>query len=326
MKETPKMKLSVIVGVYNPPLEKFTQCLETIINQTYSNLEIILLDDGSSNGAEKMCDEYQKRDERIRVIHQENYGTHAKFHIGYTLATGDYITNADHDDYLELDCYERLMEIANEREVDVVDSGYYHHDWRTKKVSQKFVDAYFEIEGQKEIVISATNGKISTETWCKVFKKDLAKQDEQWILADPLTFIGAQTFVHIPYAGYHFVNVEGSISSGRLSSWHIEQLERQTKKESIAATLEVFPYLLDYMNSNRIAWLERCYYYLTRTTKPISEEEKIFIAQLEKHLEYKKEASEILPFGLKFRYFAVTHRLVYLPYKFVSWYRNRRKS
>ncbi|MCL1799556.1 MAG: glycosyltransferase family 2 protein [Eggerthellaceae bacterium] len=325
MREAKGMKLSVIVGVYNPPLEKFTRCLESIINQTYSNLEIILLDDGSSNGAERICDEYGKRDGRVRVLHQQNYGTHAKFHIGYTRATGDYITNADHDDYLELDCYERLMEIANDRKVDVVDSGYHHHDWRTKKVSQKFVDTYFEIEGQKEIVISTTNGKVSTETWCKIFKRSLAKQGEQWLLADPLTFIDAQTFIHIPYAGYHFVNTESSVSSNRLSSWHIEQLERQIKRESIAATLEVFPYLSDYLNNSRIAWLERCYYYSTRTTKPVSSEEEILIARLEKHLKYDKEASKSLPLGLRIRYFAVTHRLVFLPYKLVSWVRSRRK-
>lgn len=320
------LKLSVIVGVYNPPLDKFTKCLESILNQTYTNLEVILLDDGSSNGAEKMCDQYQQKDERIRVIHQQNYGTHAKYHIGYTLATGDYVTNADHDDFIELDCYERLMEIANEQRADVVDSGYYHHDWRTKKTTQKFIDTYFVIEGRDQIVSAAINGTISTETWCRVFKRELAKSGDQWLLFDPLTFIGAQTFVHIPYAGYHFVNVEGSTSSGRLSDWHLEQLEKFTRPECRTATLKVYPFLVDYMNNTWMAWLERSYYYLTRTTKPISEHEKALIEQLNKHLEYHSSAVKGLPLNLKLRYFAVTHRLVYLPYKMVSLLRSLRAS
>ena len=321
MKPAMEMKLSVIVGVYNPPLEKFATCIESIINQSYANLEIILLDDGSSNGAECACDRYLAQDKRIKVVHQKNYGTHAKFHIGYTLATGDYLTNVDHDDFLEPDLYERLMQEAHEHGADVVDSGYYHHDWRTKTTSQKFIDSYFKIEGQEQIVVASTKGTISTETWCRVFKRELAKSGDQWLLADPLTFIGAKTLIHIPYAGYHFVNVEGSSSSGRLSGYHVESLERFVNQQGVAATLKVYPFLKGYVQRSLIAWLERCYYYVTRTSKPLSDAEKALMERMDKHLQYKKEVSKGLPASLRLRYFAVTHRLVYIPYKLVTLFR-----
>lgn len=105
-------KISVIVPVYK--VEKYlARCVDSIINQTYKNLEIILVDDGSPDGCGAMCDEYAKRDERIKVIHKENSGQSAARNAGLDLATGDYIGFVDSDDRLAPGAYENLLKVLD---------------------------------------------------------------------------------------------------------------------------------------------------------------------------------------------------------------------
>ena len=93
--------LSVIIPVYK--VEKYLrQCVDSVINQTYKNLEIILVDDGSPDNCGKICDEYAQKDRRIKVIHQENQGVSAARNLGTKLAQGEYITYVDSDDWLDV--------------------------------------------------------------------------------------------------------------------------------------------------------------------------------------------------------------------------------
>ena len=111
--------ISIIIPVYNPG-EHLVKCLESIINQTYENLEIILVDDGSSDGSGELCDEYAKKDSRIICIHQENAGVSNARNKGLEIATGDYFHFPDSDDYLELDTYEYLLNLIDEHQCDAV--------------------------------------------------------------------------------------------------------------------------------------------------------------------------------------------------------------
>ena len=98
-------KITVIVPVYNT--KKFLKrCIMSIMNQSYSNLEIIIINDGSTDGSEKICNELEKADERIRVIHQKNNGIAATRNIGIENATGQYISFVDSDDYLAVVLFE----------------------------------------------------------------------------------------------------------------------------------------------------------------------------------------------------------------------------
>ena len=100
-------KISVIVPVYK--VEKYLQrCIESIINQTYKNLEIILIDDGSPDNCGIICDEYAKKDNRIKVIHKENGGLSDARNAGLDIATGEYIAFVDSDDYIALNMFETL--------------------------------------------------------------------------------------------------------------------------------------------------------------------------------------------------------------------------
>lgn len=111
--------ISVIVPVYNVK-KYFEKCMESIINQTYKELEIILVDDGSDDGSEKLCDEYASRDFRIHVIHQKNQGLSKARNVGLQAVTGDYITFVDSDDYIELDTYEKVAEAIKAYNPDLI--------------------------------------------------------------------------------------------------------------------------------------------------------------------------------------------------------------
>lgn len=100
--------LSIIIPIYN--VEKYLkQCIDSVRNQTYQNLEIILVDDGASDDSGAICDEYASTDRRIKVIHKINAGQAEARNTGLEVATGDYITFVDSDDWLDLNLYESIM-------------------------------------------------------------------------------------------------------------------------------------------------------------------------------------------------------------------------
>ncbi len=117
-------KISVIVPVYKvePYLRK---CLDSIVNQTYRNLEIILVDDGSPDNCGAICDEYAAKDERILVIHQANAGVSAARNAGLDVMTGEYINYVDSDDWLELDTFEYLIKLVEKYDADVTVCGFW---------------------------------------------------------------------------------------------------------------------------------------------------------------------------------------------------------
>jgi glycosyltransferase involved in cell wall biosynthesis len=116
------IKISVIIPVYN--VEKYIKkAIESVINQTYKNLEIILVDDGSTDNSGFICDEYANIDERITVIHKENGGIVSARKTGINLANGDYAVNLDPDDWIEATAYEQVVKIIEERHPDIIAYG-----------------------------------------------------------------------------------------------------------------------------------------------------------------------------------------------------------
>lgn len=115
--------ISVIVPVYN--VEKYIhRCVDSILAQTYTNLEIILVDDGSPDNCPAICDEYAKKDSRIKVIHKENSGLSSARNAGLDIATGDYIGFIDSDDYIASDMYKKLYKSIIENDSDMAICNY----------------------------------------------------------------------------------------------------------------------------------------------------------------------------------------------------------
>ena len=116
-------KLSVIVPVYNVE-EYIEKCIESIINQTYTNLEIILVNDGSTDESGNICDMYAKKDSRIKVFHKENGGTASAKNMALDNVTGDYITFVDSDDWIDIEMYKILIDLIKCNNVDMVCCNY----------------------------------------------------------------------------------------------------------------------------------------------------------------------------------------------------------
>lgn len=110
--------LSVIIPIYN--IEQYiSKCLDSVLSQTYTNLEIILVDDGSTDNSGKICDTYEKKDSRIKIIHQKNSGLSSARNKGIDISTGQYIGFVDGDDYIDKDMFEILLKTIIENNADI---------------------------------------------------------------------------------------------------------------------------------------------------------------------------------------------------------------
>ena len=95
------IKMSIIVAVYNTVPEFLEKCMQSLLNQTMKDIEILLIDDGSSSNCAKQCDLYAKSDNRVRVIHKKNEGVSVASNLGIQEAKGEFLTFVDHDDFIE---------------------------------------------------------------------------------------------------------------------------------------------------------------------------------------------------------------------------------
>ena len=157
-------KISVIVPVYN--VEKYLdKCVKSIINQTYKNLEIILVDDGSTDYSGKICDEVIKEDKRIKVIHKENGGVSVARNTGIDIATGDYISFVDSDDFVS-DAFSEICNEINNKHTEVIIVPLNKDKNRKNEDLISIKDAtYTQIIRNTEICISST--------WSKFFSREI---------------------------------------------------------------------------------------------------------------------------------------------------------
>ena len=162
--------ISVIVPVYN--VETYLpQCLESILDQDHKELEIILIDDGSTDASGKICDQYAARDSRIQVIHQKNGGAAAAKNAGLRAATGEYLAFADSDDYLEPGAYRYMLQTLKETGAQVGEFSF-------RYVSQNGGEDHViyperELVGMKEYLLRFTKGWHCALLWNKLYRRDL---------------------------------------------------------------------------------------------------------------------------------------------------------
>ena len=170
--------VSVIVPVYNA--EKYLRkCIDTICNQTYRDLEIILVDDGSTDGSLSICDELADKDKRIKVIHKPNGGSTSARNAGLAAATGEYIGFIDSDDWIEPEMYEVLWKncIENQADIAVVNKFINHEKSQYQDVLHVLPGIYEKNDGVvvKNIIYTEDYSErgISPNLWDKLFKREL---------------------------------------------------------------------------------------------------------------------------------------------------------
>lgn len=173
-------KITVIIPVYK--VEKYLRkCLDSVINQTYANLEIICVDDGSPDNSGAILDEYAQKDSRIIVIHQENAGVSAARNRGLDIATGEYIAFVDSDDWLEPQCYElAVAEFLKDSEIDLVSFGVNvineknasNHEYLTTCNWYNYPSSY-----KNKILFNDTiSSRITGVVWRILFKRIIIKE------------------------------------------------------------------------------------------------------------------------------------------------------
>lgn len=163
-------KLSVIVAVYNIAAY-LPQCVDSILSQDYENLEVILIDDGATDGSGAICDRYAAQDSRVRVIHQKNGGAAAAKNAGLRTATGEYLTFVDGDDYLEPKVYGYMMDVLLGSGADVAEFTF-RDVYRSHQEEQVFYSGRKVVKAQ-EYLTWYLNRWHCALLWNKVYKRSL---------------------------------------------------------------------------------------------------------------------------------------------------------
>ena len=167
--------VSIVIPVYN--VEKYIEkCLLSVINQTYKNLEIIIVNDGTKDNSLKICEKIKQMDERVKIINQKNGGLSCARNTGIDNANGEYICFVDSDDFLENDFVEVLLNFAKEKNVDICACDFWYIDENDKKwtLKEKNDKMYSNIEAIKDILLD--NQKTEVMTWNKIYKLDIFKK------------------------------------------------------------------------------------------------------------------------------------------------------
>lgn len=171
-----KPLVSVIVPVYNA-VQYLTQCLDSILGQTYKNLEIILVNDGSTDESGKVCDDYKKKDSRVVVIHQENRGVSSARNNGLKHMTGEWLCFVDADDVVQTNYIEYLYNLANTFNAEVSACGYTKINRNDiYKVITNNSNEYTFFSAAEAIEDMLYKKKISTYCCAKMFRKKAIKQ------------------------------------------------------------------------------------------------------------------------------------------------------
>ncbi len=223
---TERPLISVIVPIYQ--VEKYLeQCLDSILNQTYRQLEIILVDDGSPDRCGEICDRYASQDSRIKVIHQPNAGLSAARNAGMDIATGEYISFIDSDDYIDLHYYEKMEQgFQDYLEAPIITCLAYQNEegyitpYTHKNTNQP------EFHSTLTFCEDCILGKMSVVVWNKLFRSELMKDirfrvgrifEDSLFMHDlyPILKQYPGDVVVIPHYLYYYRIRQGSICHGK---------------------------------------------------------------------------------------------------------------
>ena len=220
--------ISVIVPIYN--VEKYLEkCINSIMNQTYRDLEIILINDGSTDSSGQICDKYKKIDERIKVVHKENKGVSSARNRGLDIAKGDYIGFVDSDDYIHPNMYEILYNNLINNDCDISMCNYVKGVQEGYKFNN--IKNNIELLDNLEQMRCFYNDKLGQILGCylKLYKKELFNDlrfdenriFEDWLIAHQI-HSKCDKMVYIPNILYFYRQREGSIIN---SSFSIKKLD-----------------------------------------------------------------------------------------------------
>lgn len=166
--------ISIIIPVYKSE-KTLERCIQSICEQTYEELEIIIIVDGSVDGSGKMADEYAKRDTRIRVIHQVNQGVSAARNAGIDAANGKYIQFLDSDDYLEKESCEKMLHAIGKWDADMVIAGFHHHYFGKNILKLPDFQGCYKCKDSEKEFLQLYEQQFLNMPWNKLYRTELVK-------------------------------------------------------------------------------------------------------------------------------------------------------
>lgn len=265
MKKGPVLLISVIVPVYKvePYLD---QCVSSIVGQTYRNIEIILVDDGSPDRCPAMCDEWAGRDARIKVIHKQNGGLSDARNVGVAAAAGQYIGFVDSDDWIEADMYEKLLQSIRESGSDIAACSVemFWEDGKKRMLTQQIHCILNAEEAEAALLAESA---LKHPVWNKLYRSDLAKsipfavgkyhEDVFWTYQA----VGrAERISIIEDIGYHYLQRSQSIMGDAYSLKRLDALEAHCQRYQFIK--EAFPAL---ESKARLNVYLNCFYHMQMT-------------------------------------------------------------
>ncbi len=167
-----KPLISVILPIYNVE-RQLERCLDSLLSQTYGNLDIVAVDDGSPDRCGKICDKYAKKDSRVRVIHRENGGVSAARNSGVAAALGEYIAFVDPDDYVERDFIEFLYNLLTQNDADISACGAVEVYFSGKTAPQTQDTALHVMDAHEALERMCYNDGFYVTLWDKLYKREL---------------------------------------------------------------------------------------------------------------------------------------------------------
>lgn len=217
-------KVSIILPVYG--VERFLpRCMESVLNQTLRDIEIIMVDDGSPDKCPKMCDDYARQDNRIKVIHKQNGGLGYARNSGLDVVTGEYVAFLDSDDFVELDAYETLYTAAKAQDADAVFADSYVECPDGKWEKRQFASKQVLLEGDRlqsftlDMIAGGEGVKADRpypmSVWRLIYKREIIEQNhirfisEREVVSEDLPFqidffLVANNVLLLPYTFYHY--------------------------------------------------------------------------------------------------------------------------
>ena len=220
--------ISVIVPVYK--VEKYLpRCVDSIINQTYKNLEIILVDDGSPDNCGKICDEYAKKDSRIKVIHKENGGQASARNMALDIAKGEYIGFVDSDDYIKDDMYEELYFRLKNSKSDIACCGRFNVFEDNTENEQFTLSEPLVMDGETAIRRTLMWDAMDSSPCDKLYKRSIfesirypaGKINEDTAIAFKL-IEKADKIIHIGKPKYYYFHHKNSTTTNRFSAKNLD--------------------------------------------------------------------------------------------------------
>lgn len=262
--------LSIIIPVYNTE-QYISVCIESILNQSFSDFELILVNDGSIDHSGIICDAYALQDNRVRVIHQNNEGVSSARNRGLMSATGKYIAMVDSDDYLEQDIYAQMVDVAENYSLDMIICGIIEETDHSQIVHKYDIPSGHILENDEIvsfIIKSDFNGQNLINSPCnKLYKRSIIiknnlyfperKRGEDWLFnINYIQFIDSMFYIDKPL--YHYCRNDESTMSHYLPNQFELWLENRKIRKGL---LKKYDLKIDIMEYNSI-WVEKVLYYL----------------------------------------------------------------